>query len=191
MTCGAMRFRWRVWSLLALSCAACGGQSSVDFSAFHGIYGVSAHTRNQAACDVEGDAVAGGDAFMVLYTSRYQKRAMVRSCSDFTVCREQAASDGAMVLTTAAFAPEFDRISADQQGLTGTSFGLEYGTQTAHVSQNVLSKTGQDIRIEMRNHVLACVTKGSDCDEAATIAAAASTPCLELRVVGATFAQGL
>lgn len=176
--------------ILGLSCAACGSKRSNDFSAFHGIYTVDAQTWNRTGCDAEGGAVTGGATLMVLYTASYNDCAEVRPCGDIAGCRDQAATEGPTPMGSSDFAAEFDRITTDGQGLMGTSPEV-VSDQTAHVTENLLTKNGDHVRIEMRTHVLTCVVRGTKCDATATVAAAATVPCSQLRVASATFVQGL
>jgi len=177
--------------LSALLWAGCASKSSVDFSAFHGVYLAGSHTWNPTSCDSEGSAVSGADALMVLYSSAYRNCAVACACVDLADCRDQAATDGARPMTSSDFAADFQQISADRRQLTGTSFGVERDTLVAHVTENVLAKSGESIRIEMRSHVVPCQTHEGECDRPATIAIAAGAPCSEFRVVNATFAEPL
>lgn len=95
-----------------------------------------------------------------------------------------------MVMTSADLSADFDAITSDGLGLTGTSYATT-SSQLVYVTDNVLSKDGATIRIEMRERQLQCETRGGTCDKPATIAAAANVPCAELRVVAATFADHL
>jgi len=51
--------------LIALALAAC-GDSGTDAADLVGVYQVTLHTRNEAACDVEGGAVTDYDYFQLL-----------------------------------------------------------------------------------------------------------------------------
>ena len=81
-------------------------------------------------------------------------------------------------------------VSADKQSMSGTSYAQD-SNLVAYVTDNVLTKNGQSIHVEMRTHVFPCQTSGGKCDKAAGLAAAASEPCEELRIVDATFAASL
>ena len=189
-----MRTRTNVMFLTVCAVLGCGSKQAADFSRFHGIYRIDSHTFNASACDAEGNAVSGSDPLLVLFSMfamNVGNFAVAESCSDVAACRGRAKNPVPMVMTAADFDASFSTVASDGQGLTGTSFGLETSGQVAHVDENVLVRTDEEIRIEMRQYVLSCEINGGKCDENATIAAASSTPCKALRVVVATFQEGL
>ena len=181
--------------LAACLCAGCETKSSIDFSPFHGLYRIDSDTLNPNACDAEGAAVAGSKPLLVIFsllTLEYGNLALADSCTDPVACRARAANPVASIGTAADFGATFSRITSDGQGLTGTSFSLDITTGLyAQVGDNLLVRSGGGIRIETRNHELPCQTSGGKCDQTATIAAAASAPCTDFRVVNATFQEPL
>jgi hypothetical protein len=176
-------------------CTGCESKASVDFSPFHGLYQIDSDTLNSGTCDTEGAAVAGSKPLLVIFsllTLQYGNLALADSCTDPVACRARAANPVPSIGTAADFGATFSRITSDGQGLTGTSLSLDIATGLdAQVYDNVLVRSGGSIRIESRTHELPCQTSGGKCDQTATIAAAASAPCTEFRVVVATFQKPL
>jgi hypothetical protein len=177
-------------------CLAMGCQSKeeTDFSRFHGIYRTGFDTFNPSTCDTVGEGVVGSRPLLVLYSffaMNTGKIAIADSCSDVAACQDRAKNPVVTVETAGDFSCTFSALSSDGQGLTGAWFSPEISGSTAEVEQSVLLKTGDDLHIEVRQHQVPCQMKGGECDEKATIAAAASTTCKSLRVVDATFQERL
>jgi hypothetical protein len=180
--------------LSACLLAACGSHTSVDLSAFVGLYQVDAHTLNPSGCDVEGDPVAGSQSLFVIFPASALNTGVLAEaddCTDPADCRSLASSLAARPMSAANFAADFSQVTADGQGMAGTTFGLETSGTIAHVVDNALRKNGNTVRIEMRTYVLPCQMSGGKCDKTATVAAAASAPCSELRIVAGTFLERL
>ena len=173
--------------------AGCGSTKSVDLSPFVGLYQLDTHTLNPSGCEVEGSPVAGSQSLAVVFplsSLNVGVIARAEDCADPADCRTLATSTMPGPMSAANFAAYFSQVTADGQGLTGTSFGLD-GDGIAYVTDNTLQRTGNAVRIEMRTHVLPCQMSGSKCDKTATIAAAPGAPCSELRIAAGTFLERL
>ena len=189
-----MRPGTQVLVVAAALLAGCDHGSSVDFSPFEGLYQIDSHTSNTNACDAEGPAVAGSDPMLVIFAyfaANVGDFAEADSCSDAAACRQRAANPVPTVVSAAYFDANFTSPTADGRGLTGASFSQDPSGTSAEVTQNLLTKTGNAIRIEKRRYQVPCQMRDGACDRAATIAAASSAPCTELRMVTASFLERL
>ena len=160
-----------------------------DFSPYAGIYQVISDTINENGCAADGGTAWNAISMLVLFpTSRFGNgdELAVIDCASASGCRATSTSQG---IIPAAFSADFSRVEADQS-LTGTSFGTD-SANVAHVANNVLVKTSDQIRIEQREYLVPCTMTGGKCDRQAAVNAAASAPCANLRVVSANFQESL
>ncbi|HJX53121.1 MAG TPA: hypothetical protein VJ801_10180 [Polyangia bacterium] len=160
-----------------------------DFSPYAGIYQVISDTLNENGCAAEGGTAWNAISILVLFpTSRFDhgNELAAIDCASASDCRARATSLGPLA---GSFFADFTQAEANQS-LTGTSFGTD-SSNVAHVANNVLVKTGDQIRIEQREYLVPCTMTGGRCDRPAAINAAASAPCAHLRVISAIFQESL
>lgn len=174
--------------------AGCHGGSSVDFSPFEGLYRLDSYTLNANGCDAEGPAVSGADPMLVVFSffaANVGSFAEADSCADAAACRQRAAHPVPSVAAAGCFGAHFTAVTADGQGLAGTSFSQDLDGTIAQVINHALRKSANGIHIASRIYELPCQTRDGKCDQSATVAVTATAPCHELRAVTATFLERL
>jgi hypothetical protein len=177
-------------SLLCLALAACGGGDSL--TALEGVYTVSAWTRNDTACDVEGPSVLEiNDPNLYIKNESFfgQEFVNVVPCASLGECQADAGDDDTLHLGQWGF-----QTGSDSAGWTDTSafaFAID-GNCEATRSETTMTSDGDTIRIEDRS------SRGNfapdaagECSEEGALAATEGQPCVTLEVVTATFTDGI
>jgi hypothetical protein len=175
-----------------------GGSFEELSSEMEGIYRVTSHTRNEAACVPGGDSILGTDGFAIMKRMPFFgdiEILNVFSCASPADCRARLAQ-----FEAGEAVPNELSFSASEAGPNGTVIGQSAGTGFSEgnvctggeLTTSTFALTADGIRIET-GVVIAPDYPSDDglCSTTATQRAASGVACSEMEILEADFVESL